>query len=122
MASKKKTAAPKPEPMVFEHVPVERPYDRIAARVLAAVAELNKSLEEAHECAEMRVFLAMFRSDGERAVRLEPQIYNLTHSTLSYRISFKHDDAQKMEWRAVKDPAFKDAAGQGLRALNKNAA
>lgn len=111
--------APEPEPMVFEHVPVERPYDRIANRILAATHELNKALEEAHQCAEMRVFIMTAKSDGE-AMRFEPQIYNLTHSTLTYRIEVQEEASEKM-WRLVKDPRFKDAAGQAFNALRKKA-
>lgn len=107
--------SPAPEPVVFEHVPVERPYDRIAGRVLAAVSEINSALVEANECAEMRVFLAHSKADGE-AMRFEPQIYNLTHSTLTFRIQQREGEVEKM-WRLVKDPAFKDAAGQALGAL-----
>lgn len=103
-----------PEPMVFEHVPVERPYDRIAKRVLAATDELNEALQEANECAEMRVFIGASKVDGEGA-RYHPQIYSLTHSTLTYRVEAA-DGKTRMAWQLVKDPAYRDAAGRGLNA------
>lgn len=118
--SAKATAAPPPEPVFFEHVTVERPYDRIANRLLAATSELNKALEEAHECAEMRVFIGAIKSEGH-SMRYEPQIYNLTHSTLTYKISFPDSETEK-RWQLVKNAIFKDAAGEGLRALSKKQA
>lgn len=112
---KKKTTKkePAPEPMVFAQVPVEEkpPYDRIADRVLKAVQEFNEAIKEAHECTEMRVFISTAGNGEMKPLQLSPQIYRMTHSTLTFVI--KPAVESKMEWRQVKDPAFKDAAGQG---------
>ncbi len=103
-----------PEPMVFERAPVEEkqsPYERIADRVMKAVQEFNEAIKEAHECAEMRVFISS-RGNGEaKPLQLSPQIYRMTHSTLV--LTIKPAVETQMEWRAVKDPAFQEAAGQG---------
>lgn len=120
---RKQTAASKlndllKEKTVFEHVPVEpTPYDRISKRVLDATNELNEALQEAHECAEMRVFLGMMDRTRDHAMRFDPMIYRLTHSTMTMIV--KIADKPQMEWRQVKDPRFKDAAGVGLGALDK---
>jgi len=103
---------------VFEHVPVEEkqsPYDRIAARVMKAVEEFNAAIKEAHECCEMRVFISSRGNGDERPLQLSPQIYRMTHSTLIFTI--KPTVESNMEWRVVKDSAFKDAAGQGFAAI-----
>lgn len=103
---------------VFEHVPVEQtPYDRISKRVMDATSELNNALQEAHECAEMRVFLGMRDRTVDHAMRFDPLIYRMTHSTMTLIV--KIADKPQMEWRQVKDPRFKDAAGVGLGALDR---
>lgn len=97
-------------------------YDRIAERVLAAVEELNNSLKEAHHCAEMRVFMGASGKGEETPMQFKPQIYRLTHSTMVFTIKYNLPDGStdsKPMWQQVKDPAFQDAAGQGLRALQK---
>lgn len=110
--------ATKPEPMVFEHVPVEEkqsPYDRIAGRVMKAVEEFNGAIKEAHECAEMRVFLSSRGNGADLPMQLQPIIYRMTHSTLVFTIQPATET--KMEWRQVKDPSFQEAAGQGWKAM-----
>lgn len=94
------------------------PYQKTADRVMAAVRELNAALQEAHESAEMRVFLAARPRSSERAMQFDPQIYQMTHSTMTFVVKFAHDD-KKGQWRHVKDAAFEDAAGNGLDALRK---
>ncbi len=92
------------------------PYEQLASRVLAAVEELNKALQAAHEMAEMRVFLAQRPRSADHAMRFEPQIFRMTHSTMTFVIT---PAASTMEWRQVKDMAFQDAAGQGLTAFDQ---
>lgn len=123
MAKRRKVkAAPQPEPMVFERAPAPKTeYERISERVLAAIQEVNSAIKEAHECAEMRVFLATRPKDADGPMSFEPQIYRLTHSTLTFKVQIKEQEP-RMEWRAVKDPAFKDAAGQAFAAFRKKAA
>jgi hypothetical protein len=117
--AKRKTSKKQPEPVAFEHMPTneekQSPYDRIAERVMKAVEEFNGAIKEAHECCEMRVFISSRGNGEERPLRLQPQIYRLTHSTLTFTI--KPAVQSDMEWRVVKDPAFKDAAGQGFAAI-----
>lgn len=119
MKNRKRTnGKQKPEPMVFEHVPVEQTeYERVSDRVMAAVTEINAALQEAHECAEMRVFLAARQRTADHAMNFQPQIYRLTHSTMAFTIKVNQDADPKMQWRAVKDPAFEEAAGVGLSVL-----
>lgn len=114
----------KEPPMVFEHVPVEKtPYERISDRVMAAVSEMNNSLKEAHECAEMRVFMGVTAKSAAGPMLFNPQIYRLTHSTMTFSVKIANpEDEPKMSWQAVKNPSFQDAAGQGLDALRKKAA
>lgn len=102
------------EPMVFEHVKTDtqKEYDRIADRIIAAVTEINAALQEAHDCAEMRVFLA---TSEKRPMQFGYAIYRLTHSVVTFV-------AAEKEWTSVKDPRFENAAGQGLDALRKKAA
>lgn len=119
MAKAKKTngkaaAGPKPEPMRFEYTaPEEKPYDRIAKRVQAAIAEVNAALKEAHESAEMRVFLSTRPMGDDEPTKFGYCIYRLTHSTIDVAISYRVADTTPA-WRKVKDPAFKDAAGTTL--------
>lgn len=92
-------------------------YDLVADRVLKAVTEMNAALDAAHKCAEMRVFLKIADRTHEHALRFEPLLYRLTHSTTSMVVHFRPD--QEQAWRVIKDPAFEDAAGVGLDALKK---
>jgi hypothetical protein len=114
--AKPKMEAQKPEPMVFEHAPVESTYDRIAKRVMAAAEELNNALREAHECTEMRVFIGSGKPDGH-AMRYEPVIYRMTHATLSLTVKFREEP--QMGWRHVKRDDFEDAAGSRFAVLKK---
>lgn len=111
----------KPEPMIFEYkAPEKTEYDLLSDRVMNAVTELNNALQAAHECAEMRVFLALRDRSTDHAMSFQPQIYRLTHSTMAFTVKFAKDD--EPQWRAVKDPAFRDAAGVGLSAIEKKRA
>lgn len=85
--------------------------------VLAAIHELNKALQAAHECAEMRVFLAQRPRSSERAMQFEPQIFRMTHSTLTFVITPAVQT--EMPWRHVKDAQFQEAAGNGFAALDR---
>lgn len=117
---KKRKITKEPEPMVFERAPVEEkqsPYDRIADRVMKAVQEFNEAIKEAHECAEMRVFISSHGNGEAKPLQLSPQIYRMTHSTLV--LTIKPAIEQPMEWRQVKDPAFQEAAGQGWNAIKR---
>lgn len=95
------------------------PYDKTADRVLDAVRELNSALTEAHECAEMRVFLAATPITADDPMRIEPLIYRLSHSTVTFKVKLVgHDEGT--QWRQVKDPeVFKQAAGAGVQGLNR---
>ncbi len=84
---------------------------------MAAVAELNDSLNEANQCAEMRVFLGQCKPNGH-AMRFEPVIYRLSHATLTMIVKLK--DEPEMAWRHVKADEFKDAAGAAFGVLAKS--
>lgn len=97
-------------------------YERIADRVLKATHEFNESLKEAHQCAEMRVFIGASGKGEEHPMQLQPQIYKLTHSTMVFAIKYEAGnpaDTKKQMWQQVKSPAFQDASGIGLRALKR---
>lgn len=104
---------------VAEPAPVSE-YDRISGRMLKAISELNAALSEAHQCAEMRVFIGATAKSTEHPMQFSPQIYRLTHSTMTFTI--KQAEEPKSQWQAVKDPSFREASGQGLDALRKKAA
>lgn len=73
--AKRKTKTEREPPMVFAHVPAEEkqsPYDRIAERVMKAVEEFNGAIKEAHECAEMRVFLSSRGNGADLPMQLQP--------------------------------------------------
>jgi hypothetical protein len=121
MKKRNRTAATRPSnasPSVnFERIQTDEKqsgYDRIADRVMKAVEEFNAAIKEAHECAEMRVFISVRKSDL-RPMQITPIIYRLTHTTLLFTI--KPTVQSNMEWRVVKDPSFQDAAGQGFGAI-----
>ena len=85
-------------------------YDRISARVLAAVTEFNAAIREAHECTEMRVFVGL-RGDGvSQPLQIDPQIYQLTHWTFAMNV--RVEDEKKKMWQQVKDPRMVLAAGR----------
>ena len=103
----------KSEPMLFERVAVpESPFDKTARRVMAAVDELNKALEEANDCAEMRVFLGSWKDEGKPR-RFEATVYRLAHASMTFSLE------PKMMWRHVKDAGFQDSAGRGLHAMRQ---
>lgn len=87
-----------------EHAKEPTAYDRIAGRVIAAVTEMNAALEEAHKCAEMRVFLGTRGTGDEKPRQFQYHIYRLTHSAMSFAIT-----VEKPHWQLVKDPAFAPA-------------
>lgn len=97
-------------------------YERISDRLLKATSEINSALDEAHKCAEMRVFMGATAKSAELPMQFNPQIYKLTHSTMTFSIKIENPGAAPMAWRAIKDPSFQEAAGQGLNALRNKAA
>ena len=89
---------------------------------MKATQEFNDALKEAHQCAEMRVFIGATGKGEETPMQLQPQIYKLTHSTMVFAIKYAHqdpDDTKKQMWQQVKNPAFQDAAGVGLKAIKR---
>jgi len=96
--------------MFFEHkvTPANESYEKIADRLTAAFSELNAALKEAHEDAQIRV---MVRWPGGYPLQLQYQIYKLTHTTLDVEVHYKKATP---EWQQVKDPDFRQAAGEGL--------
>ena len=92
-SSVEETQQPKPE------------YERIADRVLKATQEFNDALKEAHQCAEMRVFLGASGKSEDTPMQLQPQIYKLTHSTMVFAIKYDHAnpaDTKKQMWQQIK--------------------
>lgn len=114
---------PKPEP-VKAAAAVEPPAgapmpdadELICKRVMAAVAELNQSLQEAHERVALRVFLRPLERTAKNAMRYEVMIYKLSHATLTMRVEMANPEEK--DWTYVKDPSMQDAAGQGWSAVN----
>jgi hypothetical protein len=84
------------------------PFEIAKERLIAALAEVNESLEQCHQCSDMRVFLSVTKSESEPA-RFRPQIYRLDYSQMTLTVR-----PQKMEWQVMKDPAFQDVAGKPL--------
>jgi len=96
-------------------------FDRISDRVMKATQEFNDSLKEAHHCAEMRVFIGANGKGEDTPMQLQPQIYKLMRSTMVFTVKYavKPDDGEKPIWQQVKNSAFQDAAGVGLKALKR---
>jgi hypothetical protein len=92
--------------------PEQTAYQRIAERVMAATRELNKALEEAHRCEEMRVFMDV-RGDGTNAPKqFLPSIYQMTHSVLLFTV--KVEEQTDTVWQAVKPKSSALVAGGPL--------
>lgn len=91
-------------PIVFEHkAPEKSKFDVISDRVIAAIEEVNAAFKEAHECAEMRIFLDVSR---EMPMQFRYHIYRLMRSVMTYTVTTKEP-----EWKLIKDPAFQVATG-----------
>lgn len=104
---------PAERPLVFEHREPsedENEYQRVAKRVIDAVEEMNKALQEAHQRADMRVFLGSHRGGdgGAEPLQFGYNIYKLTNSVVQFSVTLKEP-----AWREIKDSRFRDAAGEG---------
>lgn len=93
--ARKKAAEPQDIKMEWRAVNVETTaelgeFDRVAQRVTKAVEELNSALQEAHACSEMSVQLGWRK--GELPVNLHYRIYQLTHTTMVYKVNLDMKD------------------------------
>ena len=117
--SKRKEKITKAQPAEFQYVePVKSQFDLIQDRVVAAVHEMNDALKAAHECADMRVFLSTTGNGDQKPLLFVPLIYKLSYAEITMSVTMD-DSGPKKAWQQVKDPSFKDVAGQGFRALKK---
>ena len=85
----------------------ESPYDHAKKRVVAAVAELNAAMDEAHKCADMRVFAQFSECNGDNAGSYRVSIYRLDYAEMAFTVTVK--PKEKMMWQVMKQDAWKMA-------------